>query len=305
MSASDTPRGTAANESTPYRPRIDHTVIYAGSALDDAAARYRRLGFHMTPRGHHSMGSSNHLLIFRQDYVELLGVEPQNVVRFGRGWDHPTGLSGLVFKTDDAVALWDRLTAAGVALEGKGPDAFSRPVTLENGKTEETRFRVVRLALNQIPNGRVFFCEQQTPELVWRAPWQQHPNGVDGLLEYVFAIDDPDALAQRLSTATGAPIQQTEGGPEMPLGSATVRFLSPRVAAQHFGVEAGALPGPLPRAVGLTLHTRSLQTVQDLLRTNGVPSQRNAAGHIIVSPEDAAGTFLAFSRDSRPAVQAV
>ena len=55
---------------------IDHVVITVGDRLDAALAQYTRLGFDMTERGHHTLGSSNHLAIFGRDYLELLGYEP-------------------------------------------------------------------------------------------------------------------------------------------------------------------------------------------------------------------------------------
>lgn len=54
---------------------LDHVVINVADQLDAASALYRRLGFQLTERGHHSLGSSNHLAIFGENYLELLGYE--------------------------------------------------------------------------------------------------------------------------------------------------------------------------------------------------------------------------------------
>ena len=54
---------------------LDHIVINVQTRLDAGAAAYRNLGFSLTERGHHTLGTSNHLSVFRQDYLELLGVE--------------------------------------------------------------------------------------------------------------------------------------------------------------------------------------------------------------------------------------
>jgi len=50
-------------------PILDHLVINARDQLDDAAAAYARLGFHLTPRGHHTLGSMNHLAVFADNYL--------------------------------------------------------------------------------------------------------------------------------------------------------------------------------------------------------------------------------------------
>ena len=59
-------------------PVLDHVVINVRDGLDAAAALYARLGFTLTSRGHHTLGSSNHLAILGTDYLELLGVQPGN-----------------------------------------------------------------------------------------------------------------------------------------------------------------------------------------------------------------------------------
>src|SRR5437763_1558325 len=79
--------------------------------MDEAARVFTGLGFRLTPRGHHTLGSMNHLMMFATDYLELLG--------FGEGGANrpelapfPVGLNGLVFKTADADATHARATAA-------------------------------------------------------------------------------------------------------------------------------------------------------------------------------------------------
>ena len=54
-------------------PILDHVVIDVRDRMDVAAAAYRALGFQLTPRGHHTLGSMNHLAMFANDYLELLG----------------------------------------------------------------------------------------------------------------------------------------------------------------------------------------------------------------------------------------
>lgn len=56
-------------------PVLDHVVINVADQLDEASALFRRLGFQLSERGHHSLGSSNHLAVFNQNYLELLGWE--------------------------------------------------------------------------------------------------------------------------------------------------------------------------------------------------------------------------------------
>lgn len=50
---------------------LDHVVIDARDRIDEAARFYQDLGFQLTPRGHHTLGSSNNLAIFGTNYLEL------------------------------------------------------------------------------------------------------------------------------------------------------------------------------------------------------------------------------------------
>ena len=48
-------------------PTLDHVVVNVCDRIDDGLQTYRRLGFTMTPRGYHTLGSMNHLAIFATD----------------------------------------------------------------------------------------------------------------------------------------------------------------------------------------------------------------------------------------------
>src|SRR3954463_849804 len=105
--------------------------------MDEAARIFTGLGFRLTPRGHHTLGSMNHLMMFATDYLELLG--------FGEGGasrpelaPFPVGLNGLVFKPADADEV--HAHAAAVGLPILLVQSFSRPVELD-GKRQDARFR--------------------------------------------------------------------------------------------------------------------------------------------------------------------
>ena len=75
------------------KPILDHAVINVMGKLDVAASQYSRLGFTLTERGHHSLGSSNNLAIFGENYLELLGYLPGNETKRADLWAHPPGLT--------------------------------------------------------------------------------------------------------------------------------------------------------------------------------------------------------------------
>ena len=52
---------------------FDHAVVVCPD-LDAGAQAWQRLGFTLTPRGYHTLGSQNHCIMLERDYVELLHV---------------------------------------------------------------------------------------------------------------------------------------------------------------------------------------------------------------------------------------
>ena len=162
-------------------PILDHVVIDVRDRIDEAAQCFRSLGFQLTPRGRHTLGSLNHLAMFASDYLELLGFAGDGPVR-PEILRSPVGLNGLVFKTGDADLVHQEAIAAGLPV--LPVQSFSRPVALEGG-ARDARFRTTRLDPAMVPMGRVYFCEHQTPELVWRPEWQTHPNGASEIARVV------------------------------------------------------------------------------------------------------------------------
>src|ERR1700688_4341476 len=75
------------------KPQFDHAVINVEDDLDKAVALFTRFGFHFTDRGHHSHGSSNHLAVFGDTFLELLGYEQGRMTPETYHWKHPRGLT--------------------------------------------------------------------------------------------------------------------------------------------------------------------------------------------------------------------
>jgi len=256
-------------------PIVDHVVINVGEGLDNAKQVYAGLGFQLTPRGHHSLGTSNHLAIFGENYLELLGHQEANTGKQGNGWPAQPGLSGLVWKTGgaDADEIYRHLQRVGLA--GAPPESFYRPVTLPDGSEQEARFRTVRLAPERMHNGRSFFCQHLTPELVWRAPWQAHPNGVTNIVGVVIAAPDPLAIAGlygRLFDRDALVQADGEGEYRISAGKTTLSFITPARAVEIFGPVAVGDNGT-ERMVALEFAVSSLAFTGDYFRRAGLASR--------------------------------
>lgn len=274
------------------KPVLDHIVINVAGGMNDAARAHERLGFQLTPRGHHSLGTINHLAIFEENYLELLGYPPGGEQSRPDLWLHPAGLTGLVFKAPDPEAVRLRLEERGIAFEP--PGEFTRPVALAEG-TKDARFRVIRIASELVANGRTFFCHHFTPELVWRPEWQSHPNGATGIVEYVIAAADPAKTAGLYDRIFGPGLLKAiDGGFAFTAGKATVSILSGDAVAARFGDAAPGLLDGADRMSALVIASTCLDKVRSVLDGNGIAHAASAQGGLVVSKADAAGLAIAF-----------
>jgi catechol 2,3-dioxygenase-like lactoylglutathione lyase family enzyme len=269
---------------------LDHVVINVQTRLDAGVAAYRNLGFSLTERGHHTLGTSNHLALFQQDYVELLGVEAG---RPTPAWDivaNAVGIQALAFKMRDADALYRRLTENRQS--ASPPEEFSRPVKLSEG-TFDAKFKVVGVNKSPVEDVHIFFCQHLTPQLVWRREWQSHDNGATGIAHLVVAVPDPARACQALARLIGVEARRPiAGGLEIEAGGVSMRFLTQDAAR---GSLAAALPaGPKTGVVGLGVRTRSLEAAAHALARTGIRPAIASDDRIAVSAADAMGVVLEF-----------
>jgi hypothetical protein len=269
---------------------LDHVVVNIGERMDAAVEQWRRLGFQLTPRGYHTLGSINHLAMFGTDYLELIGA-PSEAARLDIA-DWPTGLNGLVFGTEDSSAVHAMLTAAGVACFE--PGEFSRPVVLTEG-TRDAVFRTVRLPHETTPAGRIYFCQHFTRELVWRDTWRRHPNGSLGVAEMMIATTDPERLGGLFRRMFGASaVSPTAGGLRLAAGLSSVQMVSPPALAQRFGEAAAPPDGREEWMAALVLRTSSLAQAAASLEEGTISGIRREPVRLVVPASQAWGVTLEF-----------
>lgn len=274
------------------RPVLDHVVVNVLGKLDEAAEQYAKLGFQLTERGHHTLGSSNNLAIFHDNYLELLGYLSGRETKRADLWSHPAGLTGLVFKSPDADLVYTALKERGVpVLE---PMSFARPVELPGG-AQDARFKVIRIGGDEVQNGRTFFCHHDTPELVYRPEWQSHRNGAIEIVEFVIASHDPARTGSLYERMFGAPLlKPVPGGVSFTAGAATVLVLKPEVVAERYAGAALASADGSDRMVALTFKVTSLDQPRAVLDAVKIPYRPFARG-IVVDHTQAANVALGFT----------
>lgn len=212
---------------------LDHVVINTLFDMDRAEATMSQLGFTLTPRGYHSLGSINHLMMFEHDYLELIGL-PSGTEKLRKDvLESPRGLNGLVFKVGDADASRSLLSESGLAM--LEPQSFSRPVTID-GVEQLARFRTVRTAPEVFEAGRVYYCQHYTPELVWHRPWMSHANGARGLRELVVVTMNAEAdVARYAKAAQSSPQRQGDDRTIALSGGFRITLLSPGRYRERYG----------------------------------------------------------------------
>lgn len=173
---------------------LDHLVINTRFDTDAAAALFTQLGFTLTPRGHHSLGSINHLLMFAEGYLELIGLPLGTDTLRQEVLDSPLGIDGLVLATADPKATHAALLQQGLLVQPV--QHFSRPVALDGG-VQDARFATVRLVPGQFTAGRVYFCHHETPELVWRPEWLGHANGASAISALTVVSAHPEQTREQ------------------------------------------------------------------------------------------------------------
>ncbi len=247
---------------------LDHTGINVQYDMDRAEGLFGALGFFLTERGHHSMGSINHLMVFGPDYMELVGLPP--------GFENPQtdfgalapGINGLVFRTTDVDAIFAHLQE--IDMHGLPPKAFNRPVQGPEGAAM-ARFRTVAVRPGIFPGGRVYYCEHGTPELVWRPEWQSHANGTLETAEFVVVSGasevEAENFARLLQSAIGGPPDQRR----VALARGQITIITPAAYGERYGALASPMAERGSIFGALVLRTDSLAKIRDIVANMASP----------------------------------
>jgi hypothetical protein len=240
---------------------IDHAIVLVRD-LDQAKATYERLGFTLSPRGFHSLGSQNHCIMFGSDYLELMAlptVHP-SLQYFADFLARGEGVGGLVLATDDAAAAQRELVAAGIPADA--PLALSRPV----GDLGEARFSLVQLPPAQTPGFRTLVCQHHTRDIVWRPEFQAHAVGATAIESVVVATDNPAVYGNLFNDAP-------------------VKFSRTDVARTKRG-------GPAVGALRIRVDDKA--RAAEALKRGGFAYVALKDGALVVSADEAHGVMLVF-----------
>jgi len=275
-------------------PLIDHIVVDVRDRMEEAARRYRALGFTLTPIGRHSLGSANHLAIFGRDYLELLGTDiPGGALRPDLA-GFPIGLNGLVFLAREAEQLQAAQQARGVPVQGVLN--FFRPVEYPDGTRAHARFNVVRLDIAAAFDGRTYWCEHLTPEHVWRPEWQSHANGATGVARVLLSVRDPARQAALFTRIFGPAFvaEGSDGRCVLKAGEAVVECAPHAAVAAELGAAAPDPAGRGDHMALLGLRVADPVRTAEVLRANGVAGVEVTESRVRVPAREAMNATLDF-----------
>src|SRR5882757_4105446 len=270
---------------------LDHVVINARDDLDRAADIFRRLGFTLTERGYHSLGSTNHLAMFGTDYLELIALPKGATTGRLDLLNYPFGLNGLVFGSEDSAITYAALHKAGLPFDA--PVEFTRPVKYTGGQGD-ARFRTVRMKPGHMPYGRVYYCHHFTRDLVWRDEWRHHANGTVAVVRALIVEPDPAAAAKLYADMFGPEsVRDIKGGKSVVIGNSRFDIVTEAALKAEFGDAVPDAEGRKAYMAGLTFRTVSVQKAARALQEGKIDFVQSP-GRIVVPARQAVNAVLEF-----------
>ncbi|QPC44393.1 VOC family protein [Kaustia mangrovi] len=278
---------------------IDHPLV---TVADHAATldRYRRMGFQPSPVSHHPWGTVTALVMFPDNFIELIGVEDPskfgtnsvNGFCFGRflgGFlDNQEGVSLVALHSKDARA--DHRAVVEKGLKTQGIIDFRRAMKKPDGTPDEAVVSLVMLIDEDLPEASNFICHQHRPELIWVPEWQNHPNGAVAIAAVTYVDDAAGTLAKRFATLYGT---DGEGG-VFDTGCGVINVVAAREAAGRFGgVDLPRFAADRPHAVAITVAVESLRQLRASLEAGEVP-HTDAERRVLVAPDFCGNVILEF-----------
>lgn len=263
---------------------LDHLVINTRFETDAAQVLFTQLGFQLTDRGRHSMGSINHLIVFDANYLELIGLPTDGGPLRQEILDQCIGIDGLVYRPESAAAVHAALTERGLPL--LPVHSFTRGVVVA-GQSRQASFHTVRFKPGTFNGGRVYYCEHETPELVWQPDRAAHPNTARNLDALVIVSPDPKADAQRHAVVAFGEAEPHEGGWRVSGAGFSTCFIDAGAARQRF---AAAAVQPLGRSryyAAIEVRVGDLPVAERIVRALGtrVVTQPVAGGLAVLLPD--------------------
>ncbi|KFD22535.1 hypothetical protein GTPT_0108 [Tatumella ptyseos ATCC 33301] len=273
---------------------IDHPLV---TVKDHASALegYMKMGFAPSPVSYHPWGTVTSLMMFPDNFIELIGVDDPakfgtNAVDgfcFGRQLDSflsrdQEGIYLVALHSKNANADDEFLRNQG--LKGQGRIDFRRKMTLPDGTPDEA---VVSLGLfvdPELPDASNFICQQHRPELIWVPGWQNHPNGVNGITAVTY-LAEPSELSGRWRAIYGDRVTLDDGVLTADTGCGILRAMNAATVEHYYpGIPLPSGKSNEPHGIAISMSTKTPDVLKEILTLQNIPFA-TVNGSIVVAPE--------------------
>jgi len=278
---------------------IDHLGHYVPDP-DAGAAALARLGFSVPPFSVHQhridpgsplvpVGTGNRCVMLERGYLEFLSpiADTANAREVRAAAGRYVGVHLIAFGTADPASDHARLAAQGFSPMPLVD--LQRPVETSDGE-KTVRFGVVRVPEGIMEEGRVQFCEQRAPQVIWQPRWMRHPNHAVALDAVIVCNRDPAGAAQRFARFTGLAAKKFASGFSLDTARGALYFVEPQHAAAWLGVVA---PDP-PWIPGYVLASDDLDTSRIHFEAQGLATRPLDGQRFAVAAPAAVGGVLVF-----------
>lgn len=276
---------------------LDHLIVLCRD-LASAAVDYEKLGFQVAPLMFHPTGTGNRLIMFKNDFLELMGVVDPSKLTERSSWysnflTNNEGYAAAIFLSADYQADETLIREHGFEMEPT--NYFERAVTLSSGEVTGVKVNTVQAKSYRSNRHLMFLCRQHVPEALWIKEWQTHPNGAEEIVDVTIVAEDPQAFYAQVRFLWDAPLVDTQD--EIRVRTADggdMIVLSPTRAREAFPdlPDDFAQNGPLQ--VESTIRVASLKRLTEILDRNNVLYSGDLKTQIDVDPKHSAGARLAF-----------
>ena len=289
----------ASQVPAPGRLVLDHVAHFVPH-VDAASGALDKLGFTLTPfsaQSHRAepggplvpAGTGNRCLMLQHGYLEFLTPtgDTQIANQLRTAIKRYTGAHLVAFGTAAPETDHARLAESGFApLE---PVALQRGIDTEHGR-ETARFTVVRVPPGTMPEGRIQYCQQHTPELLWQPRWMEHANRAAGLAGVLLCVADAQEAARRFARYTGLLAQVSGSVWRIDTTRGYLLFVDRDTLHRRLDV----VPPTLPWIAGAVLISDAIAATGDYLRKSDIPVHVLGNHRLLVKLPPAVGGILVF-----------
>jgi hypothetical protein len=277
---------------------LDHIAHFVPD-IDAASAAFEALGFTLTPFSAQMQrndageltpaGAGNRCVMLERGYLECLTPTAETTIgnQLRDAIARYTGLHLIAFGSSDAATDHARL----MQQQFSPLPAIDLQRVIGTSDGEGTaRFSVVRVPPGTMAEGRIQFCQQHTPELLWQSRWTAHENRAVGLAAVIVCVADPAEAAQRYARFTG--ITATVLGDDRAIDTARGRVLlaSPTSIQRLFRID----PPVLPWIAGTVLASSRMDATSRRIVASGLPHGMIGDKRMYVVPPAAIGGVMVF-----------